>query len=128
MFSPSSPEVAAILDWEMCTIGDPLLDLGWLLATWPEHGNDDSTIGGALGDAGGLATRDELVERYAAQSDRDLSALDWYVVLACFKLGIILEGTYARACAGKAEVEVGQRLHATTLSLFRRALERIGQG
>ncbi|MGW0018291.1 phosphotransferase family protein [Rhodococcus sp. NPDC003382] len=128
MFSPSSPEVAAILDWEMCTIGDPLLDLGWLLATWPEHGNDESTIGGALGDAGGLATRDELVERYAAQSDRDLSALDWYVVLACFKLGIILEGTYARAFAGKADPEVGQRLHATTLSLFRRALERIGQG
>ena len=50
------------------------------------------------------------------------------MVLACFKLGIILEGTYARAFAGKADPEVGQRLHATTLSLFRRALERIGQG
>ncbi len=79
--------------------------------------------GGALGDAGDLATRDELVERYAAQSDRDLSALDWYVVLACFKLGIILEGTFARAAREWPTPRSGDRLHATTLSLFRRALD-----
>lgn len=113
------PELAAIVDWEMCTVGDPLLDLGWLLATWPDP--DAVGVGGALGAAGGLPTRDELVARYARATTRDLSAIGWYEVLACFKLGIILEGTHARACAGKAPAAVGDLLHATTLGLFERA-------
>ena len=57
----------------------------------------------------------------AALTDRDLSAVGWYAVLACFKLGIVLEGTHARACAGKAPREIGDLLHATTLNLFARA-------
>lgn len=118
-----APALAAIVDWEMCTVGDPLLDLGWLLATWPDEGA--AGVGGALGGAGGLPTREELVERYAQGSTRDLSAIRWYEVLACFKLGIILEGTHARAFAGKAPVAVGDLLHATTLGLFERAAERI---
>ncbi len=110
------PEVAAIVDWEMCTVGDPLLDLGWLLATWPSE--RDPGIGGALAALGGLPTRDELVARYTERSTRDLSAVAWYEVMASFKLGIVLEGTHARAFAGKAPVEVGDLLHATTLVLF----------
>jgi hypothetical protein len=58
-------------------------------------------------------------------STRDLSALDWYVVLGCFKLGIV-EGTYARALAGKADLATGEQLHRTTLDLFARARRRIG--
>ncbi|MCD0449723.1 phosphotransferase family protein [Actinocorallia sp. API 0066] len=119
MFSPTGPEVAAIVDWEMSTIGDPLLDLGWLLATWP-HG-DAVSIAGPLGAAGGLATRDELIAAYAARSSRSLDAVDWYEVLACFKLGIVLEGTHARAHAGKADKGTGDLLHAMTLGLFTRA-------
>lgn len=120
MFSRTGPELAAIVDWEMCTIGDPLLDLGWLLATWPGPEGGFS-ISGPLGAAGGLPTADELVAHYAERSTRDLSAIDWYTVLACFKLGIVLEGTHARACAGKAPVAIGDLLHATTLGLFARA-------
>lgn len=123
LIRPDGPEVAAIVDWEMCTVGDPLLDLGWLLATWPTA--EDGLVSGALGQAGGLPTGPELVARYADRTTRDLSAIGWYEVLACFKLGIILEGTHARAFAGKAPVEVGDLLHATTLALFRRARERI---
>jgi aminoglycoside phosphotransferase (APT) family kinase protein len=119
LYSPDGPEVAAIVDWEMCTIGDPLLDLGWLIATWP--GEDTAKLSGAIGAAGGLPATDELTDVYAARSDRDLSALTWYAVLACFKLGIVLEGTHARACAGKASKDVGDLLHATTLGLFARA-------
>jgi aminoglycoside phosphotransferase (APT) family kinase protein len=119
MFSRTGPEVAAIVDWEMCTIGDPLLDLGWLLALWPESESDsDQTV---LARAGGLPTHEELVARYAERSQRDLSAIDWYVVLACFKLGIVLEGTYARAHAGLAPKDIGDRLHSVTLALFKRA-------
>jgi aminoglycoside phosphotransferase (APT) family kinase protein len=125
LFAPESPRLAAIVDWEMCTIGDPLLDLGWLLATWPEAtGPDDamaSVVTGAIGGASGLPTRAELVAYYAERSARDLSAIAWYTVLACFKLGIVLEGTHARACAGKAPKATGDLLHAITLGLFARA-------
>jgi hypothetical protein len=50
-----------------------------------------------------------------------MSAITWYAVLACYKLGIVLEGTHARACAGKAPKPIGDMLHATTLGLFARA-------
>ena len=93
-------ELAAIVDWEMCTIGDPLLDLGWLIATWPTRASPARPR--RWRQRGGLPSADELVARYADGSTRDLSAIDWYAVLACFKLGIVLEGTHARACAGKA--------------------------
>ncbi len=123
MYSSTGPELVAIVDWEMCTIGDPLLDLGWLLATWPDDGGG---IGGSAFAAGGLPTPAELIARYAQRSTRDLSAVDWYTVLACFKLGIVLEGTHARAFAGKAPKETGDLLHATTLSLFERARRLAG--
>lgn len=126
LFSLDGPEVAAIVDWEMCTIGDPLLDLGWLLATWPDPEGHDVGMAALLTQAGGLATRSELTERYAQRSTRDLSAIDWYTVLACFKLGIVLEGTHARAFAGKAPVAIGDLLHAVTLELFSRARSLIG--
>jgi aminoglycoside phosphotransferase (APT) family kinase protein len=119
------PELAAIVDWELTTIGDPLLDLGWLLATWPEP---DAVEAGnvSVKPWDGFPAADELVARYAAQTDRDLTHMRWYGVLACYKLGIILEGTYARAAAGKAERATGEALHASTLGLFRRALRWIG--
>ncbi|RIS53856.1 phosphotransferase, partial [Mycobacteroides abscessus] len=125
MFRNDGPQLAAIVDWEMSTIGDPLLDLGWMLATWPSE-TDDASLGGALVQAGGLPTPQELVAHYAERTDRDLGAMDWYTVLACFKLGIILEGTYARACAGKAPVAVGDYLHGLTLQLFKRAVAITG--
>lgn len=119
MFSFTGPEVVAIVDWEMCTIGDPLLDLGWLVATWADDGGD--VLGHALSRAGGLCSPQDMIERYAANTTRDLTDIDWYAVLACFKLGIILEGTHARAAAGLAPTEVGDYLHAATLRLFERA-------
>ncbi|MFI0453849.1 phosphotransferase family protein [Actinomadura sp. 6N118] len=125
MYSFDGPQVAAIVDWEMCTIGDPLLDLGWLLATWPEPGDTSASLAGPLGDGGALPATADLVTAYAERADaiagRDLAAITWYAVLACFKLGIVLEGTHARAFAGKAAKETGDLLHGITLGLFRRA-------
>lgn len=111
MFACDGPRVAAIVDWEMCTIGDPLLDLGWLVATWPSNN----------GHVPGLPAPREIIAYYSALSERDLSAVGWYAVMACFKLGIVLEGTHARAFAGKAPKDIGDLLHATTLGLFERA-------
>jgi aminoglycoside phosphotransferase (APT) family kinase protein len=124
MFSRTGPEVVAIVDWEMCTIGDPLLDLGWLLATWRQP-DGTAVFSHALGGQDGLASIDDLFQRYAANTTRDLSHITWYTVLACFKLGIVIEGTLARAFAGKAEKAVGDQLHAATVHLFERALRLI---
>ncbi|WP_024803461.1 phosphotransferase family protein [Nocardia sp. BMG51109] len=118
MFSYEGPQVAALVDWEMSTIGDPLLDLGWQIATRPEPGTTTGSLIGKLGEVGGLPTPAEMIEHYGRFSDRDLSNVSWYTVLACFKLGIVLEGTYARAFAGKAPQKVGDYLHAITLELF----------
>lgn len=123
IFSEDDARVSAVVDWEMATIGDPLLDLGRFLATWP---SEDEPIGtaGPIYRTEGLPLADELVERYRASSELDVSAVDWYVVLACFKIGVILEGTHARSCAGLADPAVGARLHRMSQALFRRA-ERI---
>ena len=116
-----APRVAAIVDWEMATVGDPLLDLGVLLAIWPDDPRESDLYESALGRAGNLPSRSAIVARYAERSDRDLDALDWYTALASFKLGIILEGTYARSCDGKAPHDVGERLHRYADGLFVRA-------
>jgi aminoglycoside phosphotransferase (APT) family kinase protein len=120
MYRHDGPALAAIIDWELATIGDPLLDLGWVLATWPE-GDDagESTV--SVKPWIGFPTAAELVARYGAGSDRDLSATEWYLALACYKLGILLEGTYARACAGQAPRDVGDRLHGRAIVLLERA-------
>jgi aminoglycoside phosphotransferase (APT) family kinase protein len=127
MFALDRPAVAAIVDWEMSTVGDPLLDLGTMLAIWPERDGAPDLIGSALAQAGGLPNAAELVARYAARSDRDLAAIDWYVALACFRLGIVLEGTHARALAGQADMTVGDQLHDYAAALFRRA-RRVASG
>lgn len=125
MLTPTSGEVAAIVDWEMCTVGDPLMDLGALLVTW-YRGEETEVVDAALARAGGVPTPEELVAEYAAHSGRDLGAIDWYVAMAGFKLGIVLEGTYARSLAGLAPRAIGESQHAATLVLLRRACEAAG--
>lgn len=125
MFRNDSGELAAIVDWELCTVGDPLLDMGWIMATWPDiEGNTTSEIGIKPWD--GFPRIEELVAHYAAGSSRDTSRMKWYGVLACYKLALILEGTHARACAGLASKATGDRLHRSSVKLFERALGWIG--
>ncbi|MFT3863950.1 MAG: phosphotransferase family protein [Solirubrobacterales bacterium] len=93
-------EVAAVVDWELCTLGDPLADVGTLMAYWPARDQADIAIGMPANLAPGFPTREELAGRYAETSGRDLSDLDFYVALGYWKLAIILEGVYARYAAG----------------------------
>lgn len=111
------PELAAFVDWEMCTIGDPLLDLGWMLICWPLETNT-ITAGAALAELGGLASRRELLEAYLGAGGRQTSRLDWYVAMACFKLGIVIEGTWSRFLVGQASRDAGERLHANAQNLI----------
>jgi aminoglycoside phosphotransferase (APT) family kinase protein len=126
MFRPDAGEIAAVIDWELATVGDPLLDLGWLLATWPDaSGQGAGTI--RVSPWCNFPTADELLAYYAERSTRDLSAMDWYVVLARFKLGILLEGSYARSCAGQSPPELGRQHHVSALRLFGQAKTLIAQ-
>ncbi len=117
MLRRETPEVAAFVDWEMCTVGDPLLDLGWMLVCWPA---DPNPLGAAgyLAELGGLASRAELLESYLAAGGRSTAHLDWYQALACLKLGVVIEGTWARFLAGRATREAGQRLHDSAVTLM----------
>jgi aminoglycoside phosphotransferase (APT) family kinase protein len=100
MILTEAGEVAAVVDWELCTLGDPLADVGLLVVYWPERGEDTIALGMPANLAPGFPTREELISRYAERSGRDLSELNFYVALGYWKLAIILEGVYARYVAG----------------------------
>ncbi len=97
--SPSG-ELAAVLDWEICTLGDPLADLGLLMVYWT--GPDDNAMVAAYQSTRtpGFLNRDDLVKRYATISGRDLSQLDFYIAFALWKYACIIEGVYARYLGG----------------------------
>ncbi|MEL6687772.1 MAG: phosphotransferase family protein [Pseudomonadota bacterium] len=120
MFSNSSGEMAALIDWELATMGDPRLDLGWVMATWPDPEGRD-TVDLNIQPWDGFPDIETLIEHYGQRTSRSIDSAPWFGVLACYKLGILLEGTYARSLVGKAPKAVGERLHAATLGLFNRA-------
>lgn len=121
LFRNDSAEVAAVIDWELATIGDPMLDLGWLLATWRDQGASASEAQIVVEPWDGFPEPAELVAHYGAMSGRDVSRAGWYAVLACYKLAILLEGTHARARAGKAPAEIGERMHKSAIRLLGKA-------
>ncbi|GAA0248623.1 phosphotransferase family protein [Actinomadura nitritigenes] len=91
------PEIAAVVDWEMSTLGDPLSDLGLTLVYWAEAGDAEQLpVGATITAAHGFFGRREFTERYAELTGFDLADLDFYVAFACFKLAVILEGIHAR--------------------------------
>jgi aminoglycoside phosphotransferase (APT) family kinase protein len=92
--------VTAVLDWELCTLGDPLADLGLLMVYWTGPDDTVTTKSFAATQAPGFMNRAEIARRYAEVSGRDISALDFYVSFAFWKLACILEGVYARYKAG----------------------------
>ena len=98
--------VKAVLDWETASLGDPLAELGLLLAYWTNPGEGNDAFGGATATAvAGFPSRAEVAARYAERSGRDLSQLPFYVAFAYWKLACILEGVYARHLLGAAHDE-----------------------
>lgn len=101
----SSGDVIAVLDWEICTLGDPMADLGLLMVYWTGPNDDMSAWTGQACTAPGFLDRSDMAERYARVSGRDISQLDFYTAFAYWKLVCILEGVYARYLGGA----LGQR-------------------
>jgi aminoglycoside phosphotransferase (APT) family kinase protein len=121
--------VTAVLDWEMATVGDPLSDVASLLVYWTEPGEAD-IMGGLKSVTGtaGFPSRDDVAQAYARVSGRDLSALQWYVAFAYFKVGVICQQIYFRWRNGQTH---DQRFagHGTVAgNLLRRAEEEASLG
>jgi aminoglycoside phosphotransferase (APT) family kinase protein len=97
MFARQTPaRLAAIIDWDTATIGEPLMDLGHVLARWDEPGEDPTSLGSAdISDRRGLSSRAELAERFASRTGWDVSNVRYYEVVSLFKLGCIMEGHHA---------------------------------
>jgi aminoglycoside phosphotransferase (APT) family kinase protein len=121
---PADPgRIVAVYDWEMATLGDPLADLGYTLIYWTEPGErTDGRLLPGVTTAAGFATRAELIERYARASGRDVARVDFYQVLALYKLAIISEGIYARWKMGKTLGEGFESLGRGAGPLAERAL------
>ncbi|HEY6429176.1 MAG TPA: phosphotransferase family protein, partial [Acidimicrobiales bacterium] len=106
LFAPeSTPRLAAVIDWEMAGVGDPLVDLAWALIFHP--GPEGTIHLGTSRDpkfaVEGLPDRGQLIERYASSSGRDVASMSWYDVFARWKLAIALEGSYAKFLRGQSD-------------------------
>jgi aminoglycoside phosphotransferase (APT) family kinase protein len=98
MYEHGAPaRLAAIVDWEMGTVGDPKLDLGWVVQSWPTDPMSDAAKGSGYVDMYGMPTRDEVLEHYAKVSGRQVDDIDYYVILAKWKLAVVLEQGFQRA-------------------------------
>ena len=104
MYAPADPSrIVAVIDWEMCTIGDPLCDVGLLCVYWADDASEAAARtlhGRAITVEDGFYKRADLLRDYAAGTQRDLTSLEWYIALGAYKLAIIAEGITARFLMG----------------------------
>jgi aminoglycoside phosphotransferase (APT) family kinase protein len=103
MITAVDGQIAAVLDWELCTLGDPLADIGYLMNNWAEPGEQGPTSRGAAlspSTAGGFPTRAEVLARYSELTGRDTSSVDYYRAFQYWRLAAIVEGVLARYLKG----------------------------
>ncbi len=128
IFAPDDPgRIGAVVDWEMSTVGDPLCDLGLLAVYWVTDAGDPVAAalpGERVTMTEGFPTREQMLQRYAAASARDLSDLEWYVALGHYKLAIIAEGINARFLLGMTVGEGFDTMGPAVPLIVDRALER----
>lgn len=114
----------AVYDWDMCTVGDPLADLGPLLAVWFEAGEELTGLAPMPSQVPGFLTREEALQRYAERSGRDVSRINWYIVFGTYKVGVVLQQIYHRYHIGATKDERFAMFGAFAESLFQLAAAR----
>jgi aminoglycoside phosphotransferase (APT) family kinase protein len=125
------PAVAAVVDWEMSTLGDPLADLGLTLMYWADPGDAQwlaINVGAAVTSMPGFLTRAELAGRYAELTGRDLSGIGYYMAFGAFKLAVVLEGIHARFLQRKTVGEGFEREGPAVPVLIERAHQMLDSG
>jgi aminoglycoside phosphotransferase (APT) family kinase protein len=128
MLDPDDPgRVVAVLDWEMTTIGDPLVDLGLTLTYWapPEGPGLHAGPVPAITTEAGWYTREQFLDRYAKATDRDLTHIGFHEVLGIFKLAVIVQQIYHRFVKGQTRDERFSQFYVRVRSLIEAAAERI---
>jgi aminoglycoside phosphotransferase (APT) family kinase protein len=102
-FTPGDPDrVTSVFDWDMATLGDPLVDLGTLLNYWPDPADPPGVATAVPGlDRLGLPDRASVVDRYATASGSDLDGIGWYVAFGCWRTAVVLRQLYARHLRGE---------------------------
>ncbi|MGB3737405.1 MAG: phosphotransferase family protein [Ilumatobacter sp.] len=115
--------VTGVLDWELCTLGDPLADVGYLGVYWSDPGEEQARPNDPTGIIG-FPTYAELLERYAVRTGRDLSNIGYYVAFSSWRLAVISEGVYARFVNGAMG---NQEIDAETLEGFKAGTERLAE-
>src|SRR3954451_8153033 len=128
MFAPGEEgigdRIAAVVDWEMATLGDPLTDLG-LLVVYQDLAQQGDTIMPQLRPEAGFLSSEQLIARYAQRSTRDLTHLSWYVGFGYFKLAVVAEGIHRRFLAGKTVGAGFDHLGAAVPALLAAALRAL---
>jgi aminoglycoside phosphotransferase (APT) family kinase protein len=124
MFSLEAPRISGILDWELASLGDPMLDLGWILSSWWEAGDPEGKSP-MVTPWDGFHSRAELIDLYCDLTGRDRRAVPWFFALACYKLACLLQGTVAAAKAGKVPEAVGASVHGYSTWLTTKARQII---
>ncbi|MCP1472390.1 aminoglycoside phosphotransferase (APT) family kinase protein [Sphingobium sp. OAS761] len=120
MFAPDAPpRLAAVIDWETATIGDPLLDLGWMLAGWQEKGEPPTHA--SYMDWTDMPSRAAVSERYANATGLDVSGINYYIALALFKLATIMEGWYFQYVNGRSTLPAHGMMETMVPDMIRRA-------
>jgi aminoglycoside phosphotransferase (APT) family kinase protein len=121
------PEVAAVVDWELSTLGDPLADLATWLTYWTGRDAEGRPliVGAGVPAMPGFPSAEELARRYAAATGRDVSHLDWYRAFTDFRLAVIAEGVHARYLAGAASGPGYDRAGASVPLIVERALSHL---
>jgi aminoglycoside phosphotransferase (APT) family kinase protein len=119
-------QVVAVLDWEMCTVGDPLIDVGLALTYWTMkgsgEGSDPNSSLRAVTSGPGWFTREEFISRYRAKTGRDLSRIVFYETFARFKVAVVIQQIYFRYVKGQTSDERFRNLDRLVLELAREAV------
>lgn len=123
MFDFDNPSrVVAVLDWEMCTVGDPLMDVGLALTYWTMSGGGNSSLR-AITHGPGWSTREQFISRYEISTGRDLSGIVFYETFARFKVAVVIQQIYFRFVQGQTKDERFRSLDGLVLDLAREAID-----